>query len=44
MKVGCDRIIIAAEHITNKILANTWQETEYHSDVNHATDGAQIKI
>jgi hypothetical protein len=28
-----DRIITAAEHITDEMLANTWQETEYFLDV-----------
>jgi hypothetical protein len=29
---------------TNEILANTWQETECHLDVCHATNGAHIEI
>jgi len=33
-----DRIVRAAECVTNEILAITWRETEYHLDVCHATE------
>jgi len=36
--------IRAAECITSEMIANTWQETEYHLDVCHATSGAHIEI
>jgi hypothetical protein len=28
-----DRIVRATQHITNEMLANTWQETDYHLDI-----------
>jgi uncharacterized protein (DUF169 family) len=40
----CDRIITTAECITNEMLANSWQETNYHSDVCCATNYAHIEI
>jgi len=33
---------MAAEHNTSEMLANTWQETEYHLDVYHVIDCAHI--
>jgi hypothetical protein len=40
----CNRIIRPAEGITNEMLANTWQETEYHIDVCHTTIGAYSEM
>jgi len=40
----CDRIVRAAECITNEMLTNTWQETEYHVDVCHVTNGVHSEI
>jgi hypothetical protein len=39
-----DRIIRAAECITNEMLTSTWQEIEHHLDVCRATVGAHIEI
>jgi hypothetical protein len=39
-----DRIIRGPECVTSEVVANTWQETEYHLDVCCATNGAHIHI
>jgi hypothetical protein len=36
--------VIAAECLTNEMLARTWRETEYRLDVCLATSGAHIEI
>jgi len=40
----CDKIIKAAKFITNEMLANAWQETEYHLHACHTNYGAHIEI
>jgi hypothetical protein len=39
-----ERIVSAAEYITNEILVSTWRETEYLLDVCSATNGAHIEL
>jgi hypothetical protein len=39
-----DRIIRAADCVTNEMLASTWQENEYNLDVCSATNGAHIEF
>jgi len=41
---SCNRIVTVAEYITNEMLANTWQETEYCLDVCRVTNGLNIVI
>jgi len=38
-----DRIVRAAECVTNKMLSSTFQETEYHLDVGHVINTANIE-
>jgi hypothetical protein len=39
-----DRIVRAAECITNEILASTWREAEFRLDVCGSTNGAHIEM
>jgi hypothetical protein len=38
-----DKIVRAAECVTNEMLFNTWQENQYHPDMCHITNGAHIE-
>jgi hypothetical protein len=38
-----ERIVRAAESVTNEMLSSTWRETEYHCDVCRATSGATMR-
>jgi predicted DNA-binding ribbon-helix-helix protein len=40
----CDRIVSAAECVTNEVLASTCPETEYRLYVCRATNSAHIEI
>jgi len=37
------RIVRTAQCVTIKMLSNTWRETEYCTDMCHATNGAHIE-
>jgi hypothetical protein len=39
-----DRIVRAAECVTNEVLASKWRQTEYRLDVCRATNGAHIEL
>jgi len=39
-----DRIVRAAECVTNEVLVSTWRQTEYRLDVCRAINGAHIEI
>jgi hypothetical protein len=40
----CDRIVRAAECVTNEVLVSTWRQTEYRLDVCRATSDANIEL
>jgi len=40
----CVTVIRATVCVTNEMLANTWQETEYHLNVCCVTNGAHTEI